>query len=68
LHLYTTVHIQTRTRPFRFADTSFDAALTSGALLTPEAIVDLSLLQQSTRLDGWRRQRAGVLLRAARAD
>ena len=30
LHPDTTVHIETRTRPFMFADTPFDAALTSG--------------------------------------
>lgn len=82
------VHIETRTRPFMFADTVFDAALYAGtpeqvsnwagtralrllaeevvpvcspqflgpqSALTPEAIAELALLQQSTRMDGWRR-------------
>lgn len=82
------VHIETRTRPFMFADTVFDAALYAGTpeqvsnwagtralrllaeevvpvcspqflgtqtTLTPEAIAGLVLLQQSTRMDGWRR-------------
>lgn len=87
LHPEITVHIETRTRPFMFADTPFDAALYSGspeqvshwagtratrllaedvvpvcsprfmgplATLTPEAMAQLPLLQQSTRPDGWR--------------
>ena len=82
-----TVHIDTRTRPFMFADTAFDAALYSGSpaqvsqwagtratrllaedvvpvcsprflgalrTLTPEAMAQLPLLQQSTRPDSWR--------------
>ncbi len=82
------VHIETRTRPFMFADAGFDAALYAGTpeqvgnwagtralrllseevvpvcspqflgpqgALTPEAMAELSLLQQSTRMDGWRR-------------
>lgn len=82
-----TVHIETRTRPFMFADTPFDAALYSGTIeqvsnwagtravrllaedvvpvcspkflgarttLTPKAIAQLPLLQQSTRPRGWR--------------
>jgi LysR family glycine cleavage system transcriptional activator len=82
-----TVHIETRTRPFMFADTPFDAALYAGtpeqvrhwagtravrllseevvpvcsprylipqATLTPEAIAELPLLQQSTRPGAWR--------------
>ena len=81
------VHIETRTRPFLFADGEFDAALYAGtpaqvanwagtrALLlmpedvvpvcsprllprgkpvTPAAIAQMPLLQQSTRPDGWR--------------
>ncbi|ATA51898.1 LysR family transcriptional regulator [Variovorax boronicumulans] len=81
------VHIETRTRPFLFADAEFDAALYAGtpaqvenwagtrALLlmhedvvpvcspsllphgkavSPEAIAQMPLLQQSTRPDGWR--------------
>nr|MDP2189990.1 LysR substrate-binding domain-containing protein [Rhodoferax sp.] len=88
LHPEITVHIETRTRPFMFADTAFDAALYAGTAeqvsnwagtqavrllaedvvpvcspklrgsqttLTPEAIAQLPLLQQSTRPDGWRR-------------
>ena len=83
-----TVHIETRTRPFMFADTAFDAALYAGTVeqvanwagtrsvrllaedvipvcsptllgqhrtLTPQAIAQLPLLQQSTRADAWRR-------------
>ena len=82
-----TVHIETRTRPFMFADTPFDAALYAGtvdqvnnwagtrsvrllaeevvpvcspalmgsqASLSPEAIAQLPLLQQSTRSEAWR--------------
>lgn len=82
-----TVHIETRTRPFMFADTPFDAALFAGTPeqvsqwagtravklldevvlpvcapgllpgtgnLTPDAIAQLPLLQQSTRPDVWR--------------
>jgi len=82
-----TVHIETRTRPFMFADTPFDAALYAGTpeqvsqwagtralrllaeevvpvcrpellggqpALSPEAIAQLPLLQQSTRPDAWR--------------
>jgi LysR family glycine cleavage system transcriptional activator len=82
-----TVHIETRTRPFMFADTPFDGALFAGtpeqvgqwagtrafklldevvlpvcaprllggaASLSPEAIAELPLLQQSTRPDAWR--------------
>lgn len=82
-----TVHIDTRTRPFLFADTSFDAALYTGtpeqvrnwpgtradklldedvvpvcspALLqgrkhvSPKALAQMPLLQQSTRPEGWR--------------
>ena len=87
LHPDITVHIETRTRPFMFADTAFDAALYSGSpaqvsqwagtratrllaedvvpvcsprflgaqrTLTPEAMAQLPLLQQSTRPDSWR--------------
>ena len=87
LHPEITVHIETRTRPFLFADTAFDAALYSGSpaqvsqwagtratrllaedvvpvcsprflgaqrTLTPEAMAQLPLLQQSTRPDSWR--------------
>ena len=86
-HPELTVHIETRTRPFMFADTPFDAALFAGtpeqvanwagtqavklliedvmpvcapgllqgaASLSPEAIADLPLLQQSTRPLAWR--------------
>ena len=82
-----TVHIDTRTRPFLFADTAFDAALYTGtpeqvrnwpgtradklldeevvpvcspqlmagrSHLTPKALAQLPLLQQSTRPEGWR--------------
>ncbi|MDP3616246.1 MAG: LysR substrate-binding domain-containing protein, partial [Rhodoferax sp.] len=82
-----TVHIETRTRAFMFADTPFDAALYAGSAeqmsnwagtrsvrllsedvvpvcsprflgaqhtLTPQAIAQLPLLQQSTRPTGWR--------------
>jgi LysR family glycine cleavage system transcriptional activator len=82
-----TVHIDTRTRPFMFADTRFDAALFAGTpeqvanwagtqavklldedvlpvcsptwlkgqpSLSPQAIADLPLLQQSTRPLAWR--------------
>ena len=82
-----TVHIETRTRPFMFADTPFDAALYAGTVdqvnnwagtrsvrllaeevvpvcspvlmgneksLSPEAIAQLPLLQQSTRSEAWR--------------
>ncbi len=82
-----TVHIETRTRPFMFADTPFDAALYAGTAeqvshwagtramrllheevlpvcspryvgtqtaLTPEAMAQLPLLQQSTRPRAWR--------------
>ncbi len=88
LHPEIMVHIETRTRPFMFADTVFDAALYAGTpeqlsnwagtrsqrlmaeevvpvcspqflgtqtTLAPEAIAELALLQQSTRMDGWRR-------------
>ena len=80
------VHIETRTRPFLFADTGFDAALYAGTAeqvanwagtratrlvfeevlpvcapslvghagpLSPQAIAELPLLQQSTRPFGW---------------
>jgi LysR family glycine cleavage system transcriptional activator len=93
LHPDITVHIETRTRPFMFADTAFDAALYAGTpeqvanwagtrfirllaedvlpvcspqllgdrtRLTPEAIAQLPLLQQSTRPDGWRQWFAAV--------
>ena len=86
-HPEITIHIETRTRPFMFADTTFDAALYAGTpeqvsnwagtralrllaedvvpvcspqlmgaqtALTPEAIAQLPLLQQSTRPHGWR--------------
>jgi DNA-binding transcriptional LysR family regulator len=82
-----TVHIETRTRPFLFNDSPFDAALYAGtpgqaanwpgttstellredvvpvcspALIaphrsvTPAAVAQLPLLQQSTRPEGWR--------------
>jgi DNA-binding transcriptional LysR family regulator len=81
------VHIETRTRAFMFADTPFDAALFAGtpeqlaqwagtraaklldevvlpvcaphwlqgaSSLPPQAIAELPLLQQSTRIDAWR--------------
>ena len=81
------VHIETRTRPFMFADTGFDGALFAGtadqvanwagtqaallvheevlpvcaprllgtsAPLSPQAVAELPLLQQSTRPFGWR--------------
>ncbi len=87
LHPEITVNIETRTRPFMFADTTFDAALYAGTgaqlsnwagtravrllaedvvpvcspkllgsqtTLTPQAIAQLPLLQQSTRIEGWR--------------
>jgi len=87
LHPDVTVHIDTRTRPFMFADTAFDAALFAGtpdqvanwagtqalillaedvlpvcapgllqgaASLSPQAIAELPLLQQSTRPLAWR--------------
>lgn len=80
------VHIETRTRPFLFADTGFDGALYAGTAeqvanwagtqatllvhedvlpvcapgllghtgpLSPQAIAELPLLQQSTRPFGW---------------
>lgn len=80
------VHIETRTRPFMFADNGFDAALYAGTAeqvanwagtratllvheevlpvcapallagtrpLTPQAVAELPLLQQSTRPFGW---------------
>jgi len=86
-HSDITVHIETRTRPFMFADTPFDAALFAGTpeqvtnwagtraiklldevvlpvcapgllqgapSLSPEAMADLPLLQQSTRPLAWR--------------
>jgi DNA-binding transcriptional LysR family regulator len=86
LHPDITVHIDTRTRPFMFADTLFDAALYSGTAqqvaqwagthaqmllaeevlpvcspqllqgrksLSPQAIANLPLLQQSTRPECW---------------
>jgi DNA-binding transcriptional LysR family regulator len=86
-HPEITVHIDTRTRPFLFADTRFDAALYAGtpeqvahwagtqaaklldedvlpmctpawlkgqSKLSPQAIADLPLLQQSTRPLAWR--------------
>jgi DNA-binding transcriptional LysR family regulator len=87
LHPDVVVHIETRTRPFLFADTAFDAALYTGTpeqvanwagtravllmtedvlpvcaptllgrrkQLSPEALAQLPLLQQSTRPYGWR--------------
>ena len=87
LHPDITVHIETRTRAFMFADTVFDAALYAGtpeqvlnwagtqaiklvdevvvpvcsphwlagqAVLSPETIATLPLLQQSTRALAWR--------------
>jgi LysR family glycine cleavage system transcriptional activator len=87
LHPEITVHIETRTRAFMFADTPFDAALYSGSpeqvrqwagtratrllaedvvpvcsphfmgglrTLSPAAMAQLPLLQQSTRPNGWR--------------
>jgi LysR family glycine cleavage system transcriptional activator len=86
-HPELTIHIETRTRAFMFADTPFDAALFAGTPdqvqqwagtqavklldevvlpvcapsllqgadgLSPEAIAQLPLLQQSTRPDAWR--------------
>ena len=86
-HPQITVHIETSTRPFMFADTVFDAALYAGTPdqvrnwagtratrlmgevlipvcspqlldqrgeLTPVAMAQLPLLQQSTRPAGWR--------------
>ncbi|MFT6591535.1 MAG: LysR family glycine cleavage system transcriptional activator [Rhodoferax sp.] len=86
-HPEITIHIETQTRPFMFADTLFDAALYAGtdeqvrnwagtqairllnedvvpvchpsflgaqSSLTPQAIAQLPLLQQSTRPNGWR--------------
>jgi DNA-binding transcriptional LysR family regulator len=86
-HPNITVHIETRTRPFMFGETPFDAALYAGTidqvnnwagtrsvrllaeevvpvcnpslmghekLLSPEAIAQLPLLQQSTRSEAWR--------------
>jgi LysR family glycine cleavage system transcriptional activator len=88
LHPDIVVHLETRTRPFMFADTGLDAALYAGTpeqvsnwagtralrllveevvavcspqflgrktTLTPAAIAELTLLQQSTRMDAWRR-------------
>lgn len=82
-----TVHIETRTRPFMFAESHFDAALYAGtaeqvaswvgtqalrltadevlpvcsptrmggqSALTPEAMAEMPLLQQSTRPTAWR--------------
>lgn len=87
LHSDITVHIETRTRPFMFTDSAFDAALYAGTpeqvrnwagtqavrllaeevvpvcsppwlgrrrALTPAAIAELPLLQQSTRPGAWR--------------
>lgn len=87
LHPQINVHIETRTRPFMFSDTEFDAALYAGTpeqvsrwagthairllaedvlpvcspqllggrdALTPQAIAELPLLQQSTRPGAWR--------------
>lgn len=87
LHPDIVVHIETRTRPFMFADTGFDAALYAGTAdqvanwagtratllvseevvpvcapsllgpsqqaVSPHAVSDLPLLQQSTRPFGW---------------
>ena len=86
LHPDIVVHIETRTRPFLFADTPFDAALYAGTAeqvanwagtrstllvheevlpvcaprllgqaqrLSPQAVAELPLLQQSTRPFGW---------------
>ena len=86
-HPEITVHIETRTRPFMFADTVFDAALYAGTpeqlrhwagtrclrlmsedmvpvcspgfldartKLAPAELAQFSLLQQSTRPEGWR--------------
>lgn len=83
-----TVHLETRTRPFMFADTALDAALYAGTVeqvsnwagtravrlmdedvvpvcspgwlaaqgpLSPQALAQLPLLQQTTRPDAWRR-------------
>ncbi len=92
-HPEMTVHIETRTRPFMFADTVFDAALYAGTPeqmshwagtrclrlmsedmvpvcspaflgssrnLTPADLAQFPLLQQSTRLEGWRQWFAAV--------
>ena len=87
LHPDIVVHIETRTRPFLFADTDFDAALYAGTAeqvanwagtqatllvgeevvpvcapsllgparrpVSPHAVAELPLLQQSTRPFGW---------------
>ena len=87
LHPDIVVHIETRTRPFLFADTGFDAALYAGTAeqvanwagtqatmlvgeevvpvcapsllgpaqrpVSPHAVAELPLLQQSTRPFGW---------------
>ena len=101
-HPEITIHIETRTRPFLFFDTAFDAALYAGTgeqisnwagtravrllaedvvpvcspelmrgqtALTPEAIAELPLLQQSTRPQGWRQwfDAAGVTAPLARS-
>ncbi len=95
-HPEITVHIETRTRPFLFAEAPFDAALYAGsaaqvsnwpgtlalrllaedmvpvcspeflgaqATLTPAALAQLPLLQQSTRPTAWRQwfELAGVV-------
>ncbi len=87
-HPEVTVHLETRTRPFMFSDTSFDVALYAGTVeqvanwagtrsvrlmdedvvpvcspqwlagqigLTAQALAQLPLLQQTTRLNAWRK-------------
>ncbi len=86
-HPEITVHLETRTRPFMFSDTIFDASLYAGTVqqvsnwagtrsvrlmdedvvpvcspswlagqteLSPHALAQLPLLQQTTRPDAWR--------------
>lgn len=99
-HPEITVHLETRTRPFMFADTIFDASLYAGtvqqvanwagtrsvrlmdenivpvcsphwlagqAALTPHALAQLPLLQQTTRPDAWRQWFEAVSVSAPRA-
>jgi DNA-binding transcriptional LysR family regulator len=99
-HPEITVHLETRTRPFMFSDTLFDAALYAGtvqqvnnwagtrsvrlmdedvvpvcspswlageATLTPQALAQLPLLQQTTRPDAWRQWFEAVAVSAPRA-
>jgi DNA-binding transcriptional LysR family regulator len=99
-HPEITVHLETRTRPFMFSDTLFDAALYAGTVqqvnnwagtrsvrlmdedvvpvcspswlngqttLTPDALAQLPLLQQTTRPHAWRQWFEAVAVNAPQA-